>query len=211
MDLLIGDVFRNAARAVPERVAAAMGDATLTFAEIDDASNRVGRAVRSQGVRHRDRVVVWAATSLETIPLFAALAKTGTVFAPMNPALSADEALVTAGAARPALLVTDAGRADAGAKVAAGLGIGTVTLAELAAAASGEDASDLLAGELRERDPHVVFFTSGSTGKPKGVVLSHRVNYLRTHPGALIQPRGAMVCPFPLFHMAGWTISLQQW
>ncbi|HZQ88062.1 MAG TPA: AMP-binding protein [Acidimicrobiales bacterium] len=209
--LLIGDVFRNAARAVPARVAAAMGDTTLTFAEIDDGSNRVGRAVRALGVRHGDRVVVWATTSLDTIPLFAALAKTGAVFAPMNPSLSVDEALVTAGAARPALLVTDDERRGASTKVAAGLGVRSVTLAELAEAAAGEDGADLLAGELGERDPHVVFFTSGSTGMPKGVVLSHRVNYLRTHPGALIQPRGAMVCPFPLFHMAGWTMALQQW
>jgi acyl-CoA synthetase (AMP-forming)/AMP-acid ligase II len=56
-----------------------------------------------------------------------------------------------------------------------------------------------------------VFFTSGSTGRPKGAVLSHRVNVLRSHPGALLEPRGAMVCPFPLFHMGAWTIALQQW
>ena len=210
-DLLIGDIFRNAARAVPDRVAAAMGDAALTFADIDAASNQVARAVTKVGVGPGDRVVVWAPTSLDTIPLFAALAKTGAVFAPMNPALSVEEATATAGAARPGLLVTDEGRGDAGAKVAASLGVRVISLTELASSAAGEDASDVAAAELHERDPHVVFFTSGSTGKPKGVVLSHRVNYLRTHPGALIQPRGAMVCPFPLFHMAGWTMALQQW
>jgi acyl-CoA synthetase (AMP-forming)/AMP-acid ligase II len=209
--LLIGDVFSNAARAVPDRVAAAMGDATLTFADIDTASNRAARAVTKLGVGLGDRVVVWAATSLDTIPLFAALAKLGAVFAPMNPALSVDEAVATATAARPALLAADAARAEAAAKVAAALSVQAVTLADLATAAAGEDESHLEADALVETDSHVVFFTSGSTGKPKGAVLSHRVNYLRTHPGALIQPRGAMVCPFPLFHMAGWTMALQQW
>jgi acyl-CoA synthetase (AMP-forming)/AMP-acid ligase II len=57
----------------------------------------------------------------------------------------------------------------------------------------------------------VVFFTSGSTGRPKGAVISHRANFLRTHPGALLEARGAKVCPYPLFHMAAWTIALQQW
>ena len=42
-------------------------------------------------------------------------------------------------------------------------------------------------------------------------MLSHRVNVLRSHPGALLEPRGAMVCPYPLFHMGAWTIALQQW
>src|SRR3974390_3925183 len=58
--------------------------------------------------------------------------------------------------------------------------------------------------------------TSSSTraarpGAPKGAVLSHRVNVLRSLPGALLEPRGAMVCPYPLFHMGAWTIALQQW
>ncbi|MFN8026831.1 MAG: AMP-binding protein [Acidimicrobiia bacterium] len=54
----------------------------------------------------------------------------------------------------------------------------------------------------------MLFFTSGSTGRPKGVVLSHRANMLRSYPGALGVTRGPTVCPFPLFHMAGWTIGL---
>src|SRR5205085_9950853 len=106
---------------------------------------------------------------------------------------------------------TDGVRAEAGAAVAAKVDAETVTLDDLAARAAGQDESDVAVAGLCEADPHVVFFTSGSTGRPKGVVVSHRVNYLRTHPGGLFEPRGPMVCPFPLFHMAGWTIALQQW
>src|SRR5581483_2223120 len=75
----------------------------------------------------------------------------------------------------------------------------------------GASEDDVVEPALREDDANVIFFTSGSTGRPKGVVLSHRVNFLRTHPGGIFDPRGPMVCPFPLFHMAGWTISMQQW
>jgi acyl-CoA synthetase (AMP-forming)/AMP-acid ligase II len=56
-----------------------------------------------------------------------------------------------------------------------------------------------------------VFFPSGSTGRAKGVPLTNRVSVLRSHAGAQPEPRGPAVCPFPLFHMASWTIALQQW
>jgi acyl-CoA synthetase (AMP-forming)/AMP-acid ligase II len=210
MELLIGDVFRNMGRVVPDRPAAVFGSRSISFGEIDSVANRMARVLRERGIGHRDRVAVWAATTLDVVPLFAALAKIGAVFAPMNPGLSIEEAVDTASAARPALLVVDEGRADAGA-VAAKVGASLIALDRFVAAAAAEDDADIAEPALAEDDPHVIFFTSGSTGRPKGVVLTHRLNYLRTHPGGIFDPRGPMVCPFPLFHMAGWTISLQQW
>src|SRR5690606_37443187 len=65
--------------------------------------------------------------------------------------------------------------------------------------------------DITEHDLHVLFFTSGSSGRSKGVMLSHRVNYLRSHPGAQLEPRGATVCMYPLFHMGAWTIAMQAW
>src|SRR4051794_1197657 len=43
--LLIGDVFRNAARAVPNRVAAVLDGASVTFADVDRQSNRLGHTL----------------------------------------------------------------------------------------------------------------------------------------------------------------------
>lgn len=216
--LLIGDVFRNAARARPGWVAAAHGPSTLTFGELDRRANQVARALQRLGVGPHDRVAAWCTTTLDVIPAFAALAKLGAPFAPLNAGLTLDEAAEMAASARPALLLVDADRAAPGATVAERLGLpclgvdglasgdrgGLATLAD----AEPEDDVDV---PVVETDPHVVFFTSGSTGRSKGVVLSHRVNHLRSHPGALHETRGAMVCPYPLFHMGAWTIALQQW
>ncbi len=205
--LVIGDIFRNAARAVPHRPAAALGDDVLTFAEIDARADQMARALAARGVRRGHRVLCWTGTTLDAVPLFAALARMGAAYCPLPGILGGTEALGIIAVAAPALLIVDADHAadvpDVGSLPVAALDDLTAEARRLPA--------DPFAGGVAESDTHVLFFTSGSTGRPKGVILSHRVNYLRTHPGAQLEPRGAMVCVYPLFHMGAWTISLQQW
>jgi fatty-acyl-CoA synthase len=210
----MGDVFRNAAQAVPDRVAAALGPDTISFGDLETTANRTARALSHLGVGRGDRLVSWCTTALEVTPVFAAAAKLGAVFAPINAGLGLAEATQMAATVRPALVLADAERAATGGRVADQVGAAFVELGELgdqARRANPEDGGDYTDPDLRETDPHVIFFTSGSTGRPKGVVISHRVSYLRTSSSALLEPRGAMVCPYPLFHMGAWTIAMQQW
>lgn len=222
--LLVGSIFTNAARAVPSHPAVAHGDLVVDYGTLDRRANQVGHALRSLGVGHGDRVVVWSDTGLDTIPSFVALAKLGAVFAPIGAVLGADEAADMLARARPVLLAVDEARAEAGQRLAAQAGIPIVSLAgivaqpgpggtvpSLASLADAQPDTEVEEPALGETDPHVLFFTSGSTGRPKAVVLSHRVNVLRSMSGTPAPPRGPLVCPFPLFHMAAWTISLSQW
>jgi acyl-CoA synthetase (AMP-forming)/AMP-acid ligase II len=202
-------------------VAVAFGDATLTFAQVDGQANAMARALKGLGVEPADRVAVWSATSIETVPLFAALAKIGGVFAPINPVLSADELSAVLDTIRPSVLLVDDQRAaeaesfsrDSALPVVCSYGPGSTVgrLISLDALAASEEISEPTVSAPAESDPHVIFLTSGSTGRPKASIISHRVNFLRTHPGAMLETRGPMVCPYPLFHMGAWTIALQQW
>jgi fatty-acyl-CoA synthase len=220
MDMLIGDIVRRNAEVVPSAVAASLGPRTLTHAQLDGASNRLAAAIAELGVRHGDRVLAWADTALDVLPLFVACAKLGAIFAPLNARHSADEAAPIAALARGRLLVADAARAEAAQAILADAGI--ATLARIGGGAGpGIDLSlDTLGTgtartpvvpELRESDPHVLFFTSGSTGRPKGVLLSHRASYLRGFQGVFRDVPERAVCMFPLFHMAGFTLAIAAW
>jgi acyl-CoA synthetase (AMP-forming)/AMP-acid ligase II len=135
------------------------------------------------------------------------VAKLGAVFAPVNARLGADEAATIVGYARPRVVVAD----DAHAPQAESWPEPVVSHGEVFRAAADASADAVTTPVLDERDPHVIFFTSGSTGRPKGVVLSHRANYLRAFPGGITGATTSMVCMFPLFHMAGWSMAMTAW
>jgi acyl-CoA synthetase (AMP-forming)/AMP-acid ligase II len=217
VELRVGDVIGRNARALPGRRAASLAGRSLSHGELGSAADRVGAALRARGVARGARVLAFADTSLEVLVLFAGLAKLGAVFAPLDARLGQGEAATLAEVARPHWIVADAARADAAQAVAVATGAQLAALGRLDAAergsllAHGPGAREIEEPELRETDPHVMFFTSGSTGRPKAVVLSHRASYLRSFHGVFRDEPERSVCMFPLFHMAGFTLALSAW
>jgi acyl-CoA synthetase (AMP-forming)/AMP-acid ligase II len=206
MGLTIDAMLEHAARIAPDAPAATLDDDTITFGELDRRANRIAHALQGIGIAPGMRVLWWSDTTLDAVPVFAALAKLGAVFAPLNARAGVDEVAPVAEYAQPALLLCSPSHREQAAALAAQVDV------PFTADVPREGATKRPAGGPRELDPHVIFFTSGSTGRPKGVVLSHRANWLRTYIGATSSPGGAgTVCMFPLFHMAGWTIAMGAW
>ncbi|MBT4519249.1 MAG: acyl--CoA ligase [Halieaceae bacterium] len=219
--LLIGDLFQRNAQIVPNRVAAWMGGEQFTYRELNDAGDSLAEQLYGLGIRRGDRIVSWADTSLEVLPLFVALAKLGAVFAPLNATIGDEEAKPIVRMARPKMLVADSSHIGAATAVIKQLDIPllghigkgacepSIVHLDLERPPTGEET--FCDPNLEETDPHVIFFTSGSTGLPKGVILSHRANYLRTFQGVFIVEPERSVCMFPLFHMAAFTLALAAW
>ena len=190
MDLLVSDIFRNGARNVPDRAALHVNGGWWTFRGLDAAANRLATALLERGVRPGETILHFAAPSADTVVLFAAAARIGAIYAPLDPALSEGERRPYEELVQPRLMLESA---------------------DLAALIRGPGDDRPVVEHRDENAAHVLFFTSGSTGRAKGVPLTNRVSVLRSHAGAQPEPRGPAVCPFPLFHMASWTIALQQW
>src|SRR5690348_1477086 len=152
--LLVGEILRNAAAVTPDAVAVTLDERAMTFGEIESAGNRVARRLASMGVARGDRVLWWGDTDLEAVPVFAALAKIGGVFAPLNARSSLAEVAPVGEYAKPALVLAGASHADAGAELASGLGVPFATGLDGAAVAEPDGALPDLGVDERRSEEH---------------------------------------------------------
>ncbi len=203
----IGAVVANAARGAPEATAAIIDDHPHTFTDLDKAGSRVAHQLVAAGIAHGDVALVVSETSFDLLASFVGCARAGVVFAPINPALDAATIADSATRIGAAIALVSPQHQSA----AAALPVAVTARWFEAEAEADVEVSPVSLPVVQGHDPHVAFFTSGSTGTPKAAVLSHQTSMLRSHPGSQLEPRGPALCPYPLFHMGGWTITLQQW
>ena len=187
-----------------------------TYAELDRVSDLLGAALRTRGVRKGDRVALIARNSDLSIVLFLALAKSGAIFAPVNPALTASELQYILGHCRAPLIVAEPAEVARIADVAAKLqhaadivDLAAFGAAQTSAAGVLEEIAALprtqqAAEPVAAADPAVVIYTSGTTGLPKGVLHSHR-NYVWAGEAFVermrLQPADRLLTMLPFFHI----------
>jgi fatty-acyl-CoA synthase len=222
MDRGIGSWVRRRAFVDGARVAFVEGTREVTYAEFDEATNRLGRGLIDLGVRRGDRIGVLLANSVAFMEVTFAAARLGAIVVPVNFRLQGPEVgFLLADAGADVLVHHDsfpaarAALAEPGVRVrhrlvVAAPGQATAALADgelsyLDVLASG--APDPLDMDVDERDAHAIMYTSGTTGRPKGAVLTH-ANAVANARNGLLQGRGVRpgdvtVTAAPMFHIGG--------
>lgn len=181
----LGDLLHRAARRFPARTALIDGEQKLDFAQLDAASNRMARALLTQGLHPGDRVAMLCDNSMPMVIAMFGIYKAGLVWVPINTALAVDAIGYILAHAQARHLVIDSallardGLPELGEQfgeqlTCCGTPAGTLS----AQGASVEQRLQGQADTLPEiaidgADLVQIMYTSGTTGKQKGVMHSH--------------------------------------
>jgi fatty-acyl-CoA synthase len=191
-----------------------------TYAELNDAVDRVARGLLALGLERRDRLGVWSPNCAEWVLVQLATAKLGVILVNVNPAYRTHEleyALHQSGcrALISARTFKDSDYVAMVEQVAPPLDslehklfLDTPDWDELLAAGDGVDQArvDAIAASLEPNDPINIQYTSGTTGAPKGATLSHRNilnNAYFVARGCHYSEQDRVCIPVPFYHCFG--------
>jgi amino acid adenylation domain-containing protein len=160
-------VSAQAAR-TPDAVAVAGGAEALTYAELDDRSNRLAHHLVGLGVRRESLVAISMERSPALLVAMLAAWKAGAAYVPIDPAYPEDRRAYMLADSVATVVLADSASAE-GIPGDAGRTVVVVDRLDLAAGEGRAVSIDVDADALA-----YVIYTSGSTGRPKGVMVPHR-------------------------------------
>ncbi|AJX35693.1 non-ribosomal peptide synthetase [Burkholderia oklahomensis] len=177
----VRDLFARQAALHPARVAATCGAASLTYGELDRASDRVARNLLAAGARGEDLVGLLIGRNLDYLVAMLGVLKAGVAFTPMNPDDPTHKLDRIAELGNVRYVVHDAASADR----AHALTTQAARLALDALLREPAAAVDFL--PLAPSSLAYVIYTSGSTGQPKGAMIEQlgMLNHLLAKIGDL--------------------------
>jgi amino acid adenylation domain-containing protein len=167
--------FTTQARTTPNALAAISASGRLRYAELDELSTRLARAIAGsvRPLGKGDRVGLLCHRSADTLAAILAVLKLGATYVPFDLGYPRSQLALMLEDSQPALVLHDASGSQLADELCAGARVPKQSLEALIRAAAHESAGPLDDGTTHD-DLAYVMFTSGSHGRPKGVMVRHR-------------------------------------
>jgi amino acid adenylation domain-containing protein/thioester reductase-like protein len=162
-----------------DKVAVVGPDESLTYAQLEERSDRLAGRLIQAGVRVEDRVAICVERSARLMVAILGVLKAGGAYVPLDPAYPAERLRFIEADARADVLITtgELRRNGAGARA------GTIIDIDIDIDEPVPDQVVLLKGRSHPGNLAYLIYTSGSAGRPKGAAIEHRaaVNMLYGH------------------------------
>ena len=174
-DQQVQQLFEAQAARRPDAIAAVCGGNKTSYAELNNAANRLAHYLRQQGIGSGDLIGIYLERSIDMLVALLGILKAGATYVPLDPLFPPDRIRFMMDDAELCGLLTQSNLTDdLQGKPELTLCLDTAG-AELAKHPATNPPVLGDAGSLA-----YVIYTSGSTGQPKGVQLQHRgvVNFL---------------------------------
>ncbi len=214
---VLPDLLRERARELADKpfLSFAADDASVTYAQADELSDRLAAGFASMGVGRGDRVMVMMGNRLEFVLTWFALNKLGAFHAPVNTDYRGDflEHLVNTAQARVMVLESRFVETVVACQqnmrtlqelVIVGDQPADVGRFDSRPFSSVPSAEEPPAVEINPADTYAVLFTSGTTGRSKGALMPYAHGHLLNERNAELldlDSDGVYISELPLFHI----------
>jgi amino acid adenylation domain-containing protein len=167
-DVCIHELIEKQALEDPEAIAVSFGDSTLSYRELDQKSNQLGRFLRRHGVTSGMMVPICLEPSIEMIICVIGILKSGGAYVPLNPDYPRDRISTILEEVQPVVVISQSKIIERVLKHSAEL-----LVIDKQWEMVNREETGALDNLTNPEDTAYIIYTSGSTGKPKGVMVSH--------------------------------------
>lgn len=172
-DQTVHQAFERQALRTPEAEAVIAGSESLTYRQLNEASNRLARYLIDQGAGADDLIGICSDRSLEMVVALLGVLKAGSAYLPLDPGYPIERLRFMLLDASLRFVMVDK---SVSSWLRDGFTAGsssTTRVVDLNMGLDSYPADDLPAVPVSADSLAYVIYTSGSTGSPKGVMISH--------------------------------------